>query len=258
MSSQIDWGDNGPASASRLIVDTVALPGRVAAGDADRFPGIYSFGLAQRCWSADSQFVFLSTQWRSRHEVIAIAVASGVVTRLTNDADYPVYRLLDVNGGHLLATRSNPVTPPALVIARCNDLDNLQWRELDKAEAGDDEDVRCRTCVFPDLTVPPKQDMPTWEIVPIDIPNDPQHDMEIICLLPRLPVDPAVVLCPHGGPHTATPADFIWSAVALARLDMAVVLGKAAEKCPFYTQAKNEPRRHSKLSRLCGIRRICA
>lgn len=128
----MSWGTDGPTSEARTVVDIVQ---RIPKGSQEDFPGIYAAHvtlLPDRCWSADSTHVFFSTPWRSRLEIIGVDVDSGQVKRLTNDRLYPCYRIVEACHDYVLAMRSNPVTPPSLVLGAWNgETSELTWESLD-------------------------------------------------------------------------------------------------------------------------------
>ena len=76
----------------------------------------------------------MSTQWRSREELVVIHVETGSVTRLTSDPVIGAWTLLDVTKDLILAACSSPSQPQYLVIGKLPSAGqemSIKWMKLD-------------------------------------------------------------------------------------------------------------------------------
>lgn len=71
----------------------------------------------------------------------------------------------------------------------------------------------------------------TWELLTFPVPDatSSPSSYEGLLLRPATPTatPPPLVVLPHGGPHVATPADFLAWPVSLAALGFAVLMGES-------------------------------
>lgn len=226
---------------TRVVVDIVAAP-----ESADAFPGLYCAELPTRCWASDSQRVVLATAWRSRQELVVVDTEHGDVTPITAEGDQSAgcWKLLDIDAQDLMvAARSSPSCPPHLVAgflpARSPDSPVL-WASLDTTAAAaapcDAAAVSCDHGLPPLLVPPPGLADVSWSVLRLTPPAEqrnkefPELDYEAILVCPWKPgvevtnKKVPLVVCPHGGPHSAFVAEWSLNTAALVKLGMGVLL----------------------------------
>ena len=217
------------------------------------FPGLYLFAeaLPRRCWTADSRYLLLHSQWRSALELLAVDVRERRVHRLTRcssgnqrssssdeggaervsgtgtDDDrsrrFGAHRLLDVSGPFVLVASAAPDTPDTL--------------RLGILEQRSDSDASISIARWHELFAPPTlATRIEWRLLEHKTSTFP---FESILLTPRPRVQPTcgtptptstptpaalpLVLYIHGGPHSALASEFLCFPVGWALQGFAVL-----------------------------------
>lgn len=203
----VDW-----SSESKGVVSVLDVVQKHSSKTASEFPGVYTENLPKRCFSDDKKRLIMSTLWRSKQEIVVVNVQTGELFKLTDDPAIGCWRVLDVHKDLIVAVRSSPGMPHQLVFGLLPSEGNeisIKWTQLD-----DD--------------LPPLDIM--WTIHPLDVPEENIHpgfsdlDYEAILLEPKeFTSPPPCVLFIHGGPHSATPADFLLYLAGFVRCGFAVL-----------------------------------
>ncbi|KAK2158576.1 hypothetical protein LSH36_167g05049 [Paralvinella palmiformis] len=182
---------------------------------ADQFPGIFTINLPRRCWLEDSKRIVITTQWRSKRELVIISCETGLVSRLTNDPVVGSWSLLDIHNDMMLATVASPSQPPSLMFARLPPKDpesEMTWSKLDG-------------CYQPLLDI-------SWQIHSANASYDGSYqafssvNFEYIVVKPsEVPSDEALpmIVFPHGGPHAVISVDYMLYTACLCRLGYMIV-----------------------------------
>ena len=93
------------------------------------FCGLFSPSLSRRCWVSDEVLAVSCPQGETMRPVL-INISSGEVTMPGHETCLNV-EILDVHDNMILAKHSDPVTPPALVIASLSSsLSSLQFQQI--------------------------------------------------------------------------------------------------------------------------------
>jgi acylaminoacyl-peptidase len=209
-----DWATKGIV----MVVDVVH-----SASKPDEFPGLFTLRLEETCWSDDSKRVVLTSQWRSRQELVLIHVEAGLVTRLTSDPLIGSWTLLDIKKDLMLVSCSSPCQPDYLAIGKLpadGRETTIKWLKLD-AE-------------------PLPLTQLSWKVVTVAVPEArvnhkyPSLNYEYILLEPR-PDDkvssssvskapPPLAVCIHGGPHSSFVTNFELYMTGLSLCGYAVLM----------------------------------
>lgn len=219
----LDNPSGGPhAQCSRLILCDWPTKGIVPVVDivrhatASEFQGIFTARLHTKCWSLDSKRIVISTNWRSKVELVLVYIETGVVVRLTDDPKIGHWTLLEVHNDLILAACSSIDQPEYLVIGHLpssGSEKSIRWTRLDSEPN-----------VLPEIS---------WKICPVSVPPARVHpkynhvDYEYIFLEPVLSDNckpPPLVVYNHGGPHSGFVADFQIYLAGLCRCGFALLL----------------------------------
>ncbi|XP_064633594.1 acylamino-acid-releasing enzyme-like isoform X1 [Lineus longissimus] len=212
----------GPhASENKLIMydwntkESSVVLDYVNSSQGDDFPGLFTGSFPARCWSSDNKRLITHSGWRSRSEIIVINVETKKVIRLTNDALFGNWIVLDVCDDLILAHRSSPCQPHAMVLGHLpasGKETDIKWMPLES-----------EAVVFEDIK---------WEVIRHQVPSDainPKYpsviDYESILYQPANTSQedkPPLVLFPHGGPHSMFTAEFMLYAAGLCKCGFAV------------------------------------
>ncbi|XP_073229262.1 acylamino-acid-releasing enzyme-like isoform X2 [Porites lutea] len=197
---QYDW----KSKVTSTIVDVVDVPERGG------FPGIYSRGLSERCWTKEGNAVAISTPWRSSQKIILVNCTNKTVTDLTTAPGS--WSLLDVNSDIILASHSAPNSPPRLMVATLPDEvpeSGLSWIAV--AQSSDLNLEKEITWTL--MTCKPSEQ------------SDFQEEYEAVLIKPVMKDSkkPALVVFSHGGPHTAYTLDFSLYIACFCKLGFAIL-----------------------------------
>ncbi|XP_039266907.2 acylamino-acid-releasing enzyme-like [Styela clava] len=196
------WDDNSQVlPQQKVIIDLVK-----SSKSENDFPGLYFMNLPSNCWSIDCNYIFLASIWRSHTVALVVDLKSSQVKRLTSTGNTSV---LDVKNDVIVVSHSTPTIPPELRIAK-----------FEK-----DKDMNWTTVIQP---CKPIDDM-KWSVHSFkpELENSqyPDVDIEYILYQPMTPKanNRALVVFPHGGPHSNNSAGFLNSFVGMCKLGFTVV-----------------------------------
>ena len=148
------------------------------------FCGLFSPHFAPRCWLDDQTLVVSGAQGETLVPII-ININTGLVTVPPSPSCHGV-EVLDVAGDLVLGKKSDPVTPPYLVVARLGDT----LAELTFTAVG-----AVPECPVPGLTWSSQQ-------------FNPGHVFTAHYIGPRSGTEVPLIVWPHGGPHSIVTTDF--------------------------------------------------
>ncbi|XP_063931578.1 acylamino-acid-releasing enzyme-like isoform X2 [Zophobas morio] len=174
-----------------IVLDTV-----YTAPYPESFPGLYVTSLPQRCWvqlSKQKEAILLTSQWRSLSAALLVELNTSTVWRCTtNAASISSLRAFDAVGNFLLLSSSTPSSPPGLVLLKVTDNSKDERLTFDSKALTDLEQLDIK-----------------WGIYPVSLPHSPKETFEIIVTSPKGKCGPfPLIICPHGGPHSAYSAAF--------------------------------------------------
>ncbi|KAL0489612.1 acylamino-acid-releasing enzyme [Acrasis kona] len=166
----------------------------------DSFPGIYTTDLHHNCWNNDD--VYISTIWRSTMAVIKVNTKTNSVTKLnpyTLQKDASL-QFLDQRGNELLLLEQSPVVPYKVILATLHD-DDEQDHSLQ---------------VISQSQIPSSCKDITWHV---ESQNTKDGSLiECIYIIPSPHhSNHALIVSPHGGPHSTYTTTFISSLLYYAR-----------------------------------------
>ncbi|XP_043932356.1 acylamino-acid-releasing enzyme-like [Protopterus annectens] len=191
----------------------------------DEFTGIYCNALPPSCWSADSQRVVFSTPQRSRKEIFAVDMKTGIPSSLTagmfdillcrEGSSEGSWTLLSIQCDLLVASSSSPNCPPNLKIGflcPSGKEQNIKWVMLENSEPVSTFEWNILSITSPTVQLNPRF---------------PCLDYEVILLKPKTAREcnkfPFVVW-PHGGPHSVFVSEWSFFPALLCQLGFAVLL----------------------------------
>ena len=148
------------------------------------FTGLFSPHFSPRCWLDEQTLVVSGAQGETMVPII-ININTGLVTVPSSPSCHGV-EVLDVAGDLVLGKRSDPLTPPYLVVARLGD----SLAELTFSPVGDVPE-----CPVPGLTWTSQQ-------------FNPGHVFTAHYVGPRSGEEVPLIVWPHGGPHSVITTDF--------------------------------------------------
>jgi acylaminoacyl-peptidase len=195
-----DWN----SKTTTVLVDVVTTP-----HSAGGFPGLYVYFLLHRCWSADGKRIILDSSWRSQRVILSINVETQIVSQLHCAGNGGSSYAMDVLGNRIIAQVSAPNIPPYLVFGNIpvvGQEDRIAWTPLDEIITL--EDI-------------------TWKVLQHRRDGELAHlDYESVLLLPARGTGmdkPALIVHPHGGPHTGFLTEFDLYVACLCRAGFAVL-----------------------------------
>ncbi|KAL4526114.1 hypothetical protein Ndes2526B_g01069 [Nannochloris sp. 'desiccata'] len=197
----------------RRIVDIVWRP-----SDVESFPGLYCNVLPEQPFVGSSKTLVSTVQWRSNFAVVAIDVETGDVTRITPN-NGSSWSLLAVQQDWMLVTESHPGQPFKLFACHVAESQRSQphtwsWSRL----------------VLPDTeNLPDKISHIMGQIETRTLQINPttgeQFPFEAVMIRRKdLGNNLPTVLTPHGGPHTAYPAQYFMPLSFLVASGYCVIL----------------------------------
>ncbi|VDM32626.1 unnamed protein product [Hydatigera taeniaeformis] len=220
-----DWPPN--QSKSEVIIPPIAM-----AKDRSDFPGLYLCdGVPERCWTADSRGVVLSTIWGAEKALIYVALDQSLSYRIVrfpspladvgNGGGYGTVTLMDITDDVLIVSASSPNVPKFLAVAKVSSqsvtkicwlslnltgnerpmvpyLKGLAWKVLE--HTAKTEDTRFGVARFESILVYPLLDSPSLQF------TGGSHfaDQEVTWRSIR-----GLIVLPHGGPHSAFTAEWL-------------------------------------------------
>ncbi|XP_031781597.1 acylamino-acid-releasing enzyme isoform X1 [Nasonia vitripennis] len=98
-----------------MVVDLVKT--NITIANDKKFYGFYGQTIPKRCWSNDSQYLFLSTPQRSEIKSYVVNLETKVVTEIENN-DGSSLNILDVRKNRVVFTRFSIILPPQLVVGK--------------------------------------------------------------------------------------------------------------------------------------------
>uniref|UniRef100_A0A915AU30 Acylamino-acid-releasing enzyme n=1 Tax=Parascaris univalens TaxID=6257 RepID=A0A915AU30_PARUN len=161
------------------------------------FPGFQLANIPQRCWANDNKRVILSSVWRCGEEILVVDTSSGNVKKISNIENTDgCWSLLDVMDDNLLVACSAPNRPPTTLLGRLPNRgkeENILWSKFDN-------------CSTPSVEVPLKFLNYSWRILGFRRKDGTQYDG--LLYLPKGDDPLALVVNPHGGPHSCSMASW--------------------------------------------------
>ena len=148
------------------------------------FCGLFSPHFSPRCWLDDQTLVISGAQGETMVPII-ININTGLVTVPSSPSCHGV-EVLDVTADLILGKKSDPVTPPYLVVARLAD----SLTELTFTAVG-----AVPECPVPGLTWSSQQ-------------FNPGNVFTAHYVGPRSGAEVPLIVWPHGGPHSVITTDF--------------------------------------------------
>ncbi|XP_057182837.1 acylamino-acid-releasing enzyme isoform X2 [Triplophysa rosa] len=181
----------------------------------DGFTGIYSSMLSPCCWSSDSQRVIISCAQRSHKDLLVVDTSSGEVSCVTSSAQEGSWSLLSVRKDLMVVSCSSPNRPPDLRVgflpAKGSE-SNTSWVTLEESQP--QTDVSWQTLNF---SPPPGDDNSQY----------PALDFDALLLTPAEVTSGkklALVVMPHGGPHSVLVSEWLLSTAVLCKMGFGVLL----------------------------------
>ncbi|XP_065103867.1 acylamino-acid-releasing enzyme isoform X2 [Paramisgurnus dabryanus] len=181
----------------------------------DGFTGIYSSMLSPCCWSADSQRLLIYCAQRSRKDLLVVDTSSGEVSRVTSNSQEGSWSLLNIHRDLMVVSCSSPNCPPDLRVGFLppkGSESNTSWVTLEESQP--QTDITWQTLNF---TPPPEENNSSY----------PGLDFDGILLRPK-EMTPgsklALVVMPHGGPHSVLVSEWLLSTAVLCKMGFGVLL----------------------------------
>ncbi|KAM7539822.1 hypothetical protein Aperf_G00000034934 [Anoplocephala perfoliata] len=223
----LDWPPEN--SESKVIVPLVAKPKILA-----DFPGLYLCdGVPEKCWTADSMGVVLSTTWGSEKALIHVSLdpaSPGRISRFPSPLEciehcdagsYGTVSLMDIEDDVVVVRASAPAVPYFLAFTKISleSLDKTSW--LNVSLTGEDqpvlpflkglcwkvlmhtasiEDTRFGVSHFESILIYPKAGS-----LSLQFNNSAEFDEKEI----KWDSVRGLIVLPHGGPHTAFTAEWL-------------------------------------------------
>jgi len=178
----------------RVVVDYIKSP------KTEEFPGLYPTSLPGNCW-IDSNFIVISSMWRSKGALLLVHLPTGQVQNLTpNTISSGSWGVLDVYEDIILAKYSAPNQPPNLALGRiqkkpANEPIIVQWTEL--SVQGNHP--------LKNLPLFDKIASYHWEVLRF---SEKPHLEAILLTTSDQGHDAPLIVFPHGGPHSCFQAEF--------------------------------------------------
>eukprot|EP00879_Flechtneria_rotunda_P013504 GHRR01014100.1.p1 GENE.GHRR01014100.1~~GHRR01014100.1.p1 ORF type:complete len:881 (+),score=271.51 GHRR01014100.1:318-2645(+) len=209
----LQWSGQPDAIAKpRAVIPVVQQPSTPGG-----FPGLYAFTIhEQGCLENDT--LLITSQWNSHNVILSVGLKDGKVEPVTPlDASKGSWTLQGVCNGLVAATLSAPNQPPQLMLATAPSGSSNSWHwqpveplqpdlELLPEAAAALAGVHCE--VLEVMATVGDTDIPVQAIIQVS-----KH---------RKGPAPAVVV-PHGGPHTAIPANYYMPFTLLSALGYCIV-----------------------------------
>ncbi|EUB63849.1 Acylamino-acid-releasing enzyme [Echinococcus granulosus] len=214
-------------SEPEVIIPLVAM-----VKDRSEFPGLYlCAGVPERCWTADSKGVVLSTIWGAEKALIHVDLDSGPSDRISRFSSplanlekgggYGTVTLMDVNDDVLVVDVSSPAVPNFLAFAKVSNgsvaktnwlslsltgddqpivpcLKGLEWKVLE--HTAKTEDTRFGVTRFESILVYPLLDSSSLQFCR----GSHFTNREVTWENTR-----GLIVLPHGGPHSAFTAEWL-------------------------------------------------
>lgn len=169
-----------------IIVDTVKSPKE------KEFPGIYAFEFPAECWTKNNNYVIFHTIWRSHQEIILVNIMNGKIKLLTEDEKIGTWKVMDIWNNKIVACCSSPNKLPHIKFGELNineESFSILWYTVDNVETS-----------ISDIH---------WSVITLNPPVEnrdyPDLDYEAILIKPVLDTSNPLplIICIHGGPHSA-------------------------------------------------------
>ncbi|XP_053377651.1 acylamino-acid-releasing enzyme-like [Mercenaria mercenaria] len=204
------------------ISSTLVEKVKYAAGE--DFPGVYTVGLPDTCWSSDSVRVVINSMWRSRDVILVINASTKTVTRLPAYSDCCMTALC-IDRDIIVAECSSPTRPNFLVIGclpAAGKESEIKWITLDDSPT-QIENISWKVIGH----------QPTPDRVNKDYPN---LTYESILVSPTN-VEPGsaknLLVFPHGGPHAGFTSAFMLYTSFLCKLGYSSLMVNYRGSCGY-------------------------
>ncbi|KAK9710609.1 hypothetical protein K7432_008332 [Basidiobolus ranarum] len=182
------------------------------------FPGLFVAQLPKHCWTTlnNEPHLVCHTLWRSRKTIIGISLSTGGVIDLTPKEESGSWTIFYASEKKLLATRNSPTSPSTLVLGEVSEgRSEVQWDDLEETELNESQPILAKL---------------NWKLHRF---SERGEHLEVILLKPNAEDQsatliggdkPALIVFPHGGPHSAFTTDFSVYAAGLASLGFGVAM----------------------------------
>lgn len=191
-----NWPDT---EQHRILVPVVEEP------EAGQFPGLYLQSLEPTPWVAKGQALLATTIWRSGTAIVALdpSGANPPCRISTTGVHHGAWTLLDASEDFVLASRSSPALPAALMVAKVpgDPFDPTAWHwepmEFFSQVLSDDLRNILGRIRYRFVKVEPTHDVDSHGKKGIDAP----FEAILIESADTEGLPGPAILCPHGGPH---------------------------------------------------------
>ncbi|ORY01930.1 alpha/beta-hydrolase [Basidiobolus meristosporus CBS 931.73] len=218
-------GAGGPHNMCTSLVkydlasqSTSVLTEVVSEAKPQEFPGLFVDQLPKYCWITlnNATHLVCHTLWRSRKTIIGINFNTGEVVNLTPEEESGSWTVLYAHETRLLATKSSPLSPSTLVLGKVAQNESyVQWHDLEEAELYNAEKILAKLkwelYRFPERSE-------SLEV--IFVKTKPEEQSATLISGEK----PALILFPHGGPHSAFTTEYSAYAAGLASLGFGVAM----------------------------------
>ncbi|XP_043258175.1 acylamino-acid-releasing enzyme-like [Colletes gigas] len=176
---------NSEKPEADVLVDIVHTC--ISIKNSEQFYGFYG-RLPRRCWSSDSQYIFLSSPQQNNTRSYIVDIKTKTITEIQNDKSSLV--VLDVKNDVIAFLESSIMEPSVLTIGRFN---------LEVVNNGN----IARSKISTSATIPESENL-MYEFSEYDYDNDDEiKHFNFIYFGPKVGNNKSVpfVIVPHGGPH---------------------------------------------------------
>ncbi|XP_058788813.1 acylamino-acid-releasing enzyme-like [Phymastichus coffea] len=176
-----------------------------------QFYGFYGQTIPKRCWSNDSNYLFLSTPQRSNIKSYIVNLETKAVTEIENP-DGSSLSILDVRKNRVVFTRFSMIQPPQLVVGRFD------------PTAGNIGDLHLYNCTQP-LQIPNAENLMYEHTEFVYKTNEPVKDFNFTYFGVKTAEEQSMPLLvvPHGGPHYSFCNQFNMDHAVFALLGFAIL-----------------------------------
>lgn len=201
-----EW--TGTGTAADILVDVINIS--ITISNEKQFYGLYNQSLPQRCWSSDSQYLFLSTAQRANTKSYIVNIGTKVMSEINNDTSS--LSILDVKDNVIAFVRSSLVEPTRLLVGR------FMQSALD---LGYIERVEITT----PLEIEGLENLKYEFIEHLYDNNDDVKQFNSIYFGPRSgsSASTPLIVTPHGGPHSSYSNSFSLDQTVFALLGFGIL-----------------------------------
>jgi len=164
-------------------------------GDVSKFVGLFAPNIPKRCWLDNDTLIVSCPQGETTCPVL-VNISNKTVSVLASPCNLGV-TILDVREDHVLGCRSDPLTPPHLVIAKKTASLDLQFVPVDSPSPSPVPDLTWATILVSD---PPTTDNPSAKSLP--------YTAHYVGPAQGAPGSVPLIVWPHGGPHSVISTEF--------------------------------------------------